>query len=276
MQSINDLERRSMKLDIEGKIALVTGADSGMGWETAKQLLEEGARVAISDQTAASLATAVATLRPYGEVIGVRADVTRPGEVKALFRQVRKRLGDPDILVNAAGVTGATGDFLDVDDEGWKKTLDIILFGAVRVCREAIPAMREKKWGRIVLFGSEDGVQPYTDELPYCAAKAGIINLAKGLSKAYGEDNVLVNTVSPAFIHTPMTDTMMKKRASEKRMSFDRAIKTFLEEERPGMVLKRRGEPEEVAAMVLFLCSERASFITGSNMRVDAGSVATV
>ncbi|MEO8938392.1 MAG: SDR family oxidoreductase [Burkholderiaceae bacterium] len=265
-----------MNLDIGGKIALVTGADSGIGFETARQLLVEGVRVAISDQTDAPLAQAAQALAGLGEVIAVRADVTKLDDVRALFAAVREQLGEPDIVVNAAGVTGATGDFLDVDDEGWRDTLDVILFGAVRVCREAIPPMRQKKWGRIVLIGSEDGVQPYTDELAYCASKAAVINLAKGLSKAYGEDNVLVNTVSPAFIHTPMTDAMMEKRAAENGTSVDEAIDSFLQEERPGMVLKRRGRPEEVAAMILFLCSERSSFITGSNMRVDSGSVATV
>ena len=264
-----------MNLDIGGKVALVTGADSGIGWETARQLLVEGVRVAISDKVDALLDEAVDRLLPFGEVIGVSADVTRLADVRALFAKVRKQFGDPDILVNCAGVTGATGEFLDVDDEGWRSTLDIILFGAVRVCREAIPSMRKKRWGRIVLIGSEDGVQPYADELAYCASKAGVINLAKGLSKAYGEDNVLVNSVSPAFIHTPMTDAMMKKRAKKRRISVDKAISTFLEEERPGMVLKRRGKPEEVAAMILFLCSERSSFVTGSNMGVDSGSVAT-
>lgn len=265
-----------MKLDIGGKVALVTGADSGIGWETARQLLEEGVRVAISDQDDDTLQQAVEKLSGHGAVLGVQADVTQVDSVRSLFAKVRAKLGEPDILVNTAGVTGATGDFLEVDDEGWRSTLDINLFGAVRVCREAIPAMRSKKWGRIVLIGSEDGEQPYTDELAYCASKAGIINLAKGLSKAYGEDNVLVNSVSPAFIHTPMTDKMMVKRAKENGTSVDEAIASFLQEERPGMVLKRRGEPAEVAAMILFLCSQRASFITGSNMRVDSGSVETI
>ena len=265
-----------MKLDIEGKVALVTGADSGMGWETARMLLEEGVRVAISDKVETALQAAVRKLDGYGEVIGVRADVTRVAEVRALFATVRKRLGDPDILVNCAGVTGATGDFLDVTDDGWLETIDTNLFGAVRVAREAIPAMRKKQWGRIVLIGSEDGLQPYTDELAYCASKAGIINLAKGLSKAYGADGVLVNSVSPAFIHTPMTDKMMKKRAKERGTSVEEAIDSFLDEERPGMVLDRRGEPEEVAAMIVFLCSARSSFINGANVRVDSGSVATI
>ena len=234
-----------MDLGIKNRIALVSGADSGMGKETARLLLEAGCRVAITDKADNTIGEAVKELSALGEVIAVAADVQKPDEVKKLWQEVRDRLGDPDIYVNAAGVTGATGDFLEVDDAGWQETLDINLMGAVRMCREAIPAMRVKGWGRIVLFSSEDAVQPYVDELAYCASKAGIMSLAKGLSKAYGADNVLVNTVSPAFIATPMTDKMMEKRAAEKGTSFDEAIDSFLKEERPGMVLGRRGRPDQ-------------------------------
>ncbi|WP_395942871.1 SDR family NAD(P)-dependent oxidoreductase [Brevundimonas sp.] len=265
-----------MNLDISDRIALVTGADSGIGKETARRLLEAGVRVAISDKAGGELDRTVAELSALGEVVGVEADVTDGVSVTALFSAVRDQVGDPDILVNCAGVTGATGDFLEVDDKGWLETLDINLMGAVRTARAAIPAMRAKGWGRVVLIGSEDGVQPYVDELAYCASKAGIINLAKGLSKAYGPDNILVNTVSPAFIATPMTDKMMAKRAEERGVDVERAIESFLEEERPGMALKRRGRAEEVADMIVFLCSERASFINGANMRVDSGSVMTI
>ncbi|QXT36376.1 SDR family oxidoreductase [Sphingomonas sanguinis] len=265
-----------MDLGIKGRIALISGADSGMGKETARLLLEAGVRVALTDKPDGTLEEAVEELSPLGEVIAVTGDVTQAEAVRAIWAEVRERLGDPDIYVNAAGVTGATGDFLEIDDKGWQETIDIDLMGAVRMCREAIPGMRSKGWGRIVLFASEDAVQPYIDELPYCAAKAGILSLAKGLSKAYGPDNVLVNTVSPAFIATPMTDKMMEKRAEEKGVSFDEAIETFLDEERPGMALKRRGRPEEVAAAVAFLVSERASFINGAGIRVDSGSVFTI
>ena len=265
-----------MDLGISGRIALVTGADSGMGKVTARMLLDEGCRVAITDQPGGDLQKAADDLAANGEVITFEADVTKTDDVRALYRAVRERLGEPDILVNCAGVTGATGDFLEVDDEGWRQTLDINLMGAVRMAREAIPAMRAQKWGRIVLIGSEDAVQPYVDELAYCASKAAILNLAKGLSKAYGCDNVLVNSVSPAFIATPMTDRMMEKRAGEKGISVDEAIETFLKEERPGMTLKRRGTADEVAAAIVFLCSEQASFINGADLRVDSGSVQTV
>ncbi|MDP1027892.1 SDR family oxidoreductase [Sphingomonas sp. KR1UV-12] len=265
-----------MDLGIKGRVALVTGADSGMGKETARLLLEEGVRVAISDRTDSDLAQSLADLQSLGEVIAVEADVTDDKSVRALFAEVADRLGAPDIVVNCAGVTGATGDFLEVDDKGWLETLDINLMGAVRVARAAIPAMRARKWGRLILIGSEDAEQPYVDELAYCASKAGLLNLTKGLSKAYGCDNVLVNSVSPAFIATPMTDKMMEKRAQEKGVSFDEAIDSFLDEERPGMTLHRRGRADEVASAIVFLCSEQASFINGANLRVDSGSVQTM
>lgn len=265
-----------MDLGIKGRIALVSGADSGIGKETARLLLAEGVRVAITDKPGGDLAAAHAELAALGEVIAVEADVTDLADVHHLFDAVTTTLGAPDIYVNAAGVTGATGDFLDVDDAGWHDTLETNLMGAVRMCRAAIPAMRRNGWGRIVLIASEDAVQPYVDELAYCASKAGILSLAKGLSKAYGADNVLVNSVSPAFIATPMTDAMMRKRADEQGSSFDGAIESFLAEERPGMTLKRRGKAEEVAAAIVFLCSEQASFINGAGLRVDSGSVATI
>lgn len=264
-----------MDYGLGGALALVTGADSGIGRETARMLLQEGAKVAISDKDADSLEKVRAELADHGEVVAIAADVTDLSSVKALFEQVRGELGDPTILVHAAGVTGATGDFLEVDDAGWQSTLDINLMGAVRVTREAIPAMR-KGGGRIVLIASEDAVQPYVDELAYCASKAGVLNLAKGLSKAYGCDNVLVNSVSPAFIATPMTDAMMDKRAEEQGTDRDGAIESFLKEERPGMTLGRRGTAEEVAAAILFLVSKPASFVNGANLRVDSGSVMTM
>ncbi|TXC71974.1 SDR family oxidoreductase [Sphingomonas ginsenosidivorax] len=265
-----------MDFGIKGRIALISGADSGMGKETARLLLAEGVRVAITDKPGGDLAKSLADLSSLGEVIAIEADVTKLDDVRRLFAELEERMGAPDIYVNSAGVTGATGDFLEVDDAGWQETLDINLMGAVRMCREAIPAMRARGWGRIVLLASEDAVQPYVDELAYCASKAGILNLAKGLSKAYGCDNVLVNSVSPAFIETPMTDAMMEKRAAENGTSMDEAIESFLEEERPGMTLKRRGRADEVAAAIVFLCSEQASFINGAGLRVDSGSVMTV
>jgi NAD(P)-dependent dehydrogenase (short-subunit alcohol dehydrogenase family) len=266
----------ALDFGIKGKTAVVTGADSGMGLVTAQLLLEEGVRVVVADQKQDEIEGAAKALSHYGEVHAAVVDVTKTESVEALRDKALETLGHVDFLVNGAGVTGATGDFHTIDDAGWLQTLDVDLMGAVRMVRAFVPHMVSRKSGRIVLFGSEDAEQPYPDELPYCAAKAGILNLTKGLAKTYSKHGVLVNTVSPAYIATPMTDAMMEKRAKELGVSFDEAVTSFLDEQRPGIEMKRRGEAHEVAALIVFLCSQQASFITGANLRVDGGSVSTV
>jgi NAD(P)-dependent dehydrogenase (short-subunit alcohol dehydrogenase family) len=266
-----------MDLKIAGKKALVSGADSGIGWETARILLGEGVTVVITDKEQGKLDDAAARLEaPEGRLFAFAADITSVESIAALERKVNDAVGDIDILVQSAGITGAQGLFHEIDDDGWTSTIEVDLMGPVRLVSAFLPALRKGGWGRLVFVASEDAVQPYDDELPYCAAKAGILALAKGLSRSYALEGLLVNAVSPAFIHTPMTDAMMEKRADEKNTTVDVAIDTFLDEERPYMELKRRGEPNEVASVITFLCSDLASFVNGSNYRVDSGSVATI
>jgi len=266
-----------MDLNISGKKALISGADSGIGWETAQLLLDEGVTVVITDKDEESLEEAAAKLvGDASRIHAFAADITSVDSIAALEENVRQAVGDIDILVQSAGITGAQGLFHEIDDEGWTSTLEVDLMGPVRLVKAFLPALRSGGWGRLVFVASEDAVQPYDDELPYCAAKAGILALAKGLSRSYALEGLLVNAVSPAFIHTPMTDAMMEKRADEKGTSTDEAIESFLDEERPYMELKRRGEPREVASVIAFLCSDLASFVNGSNYRVDSGSVATI
>ncbi|WP_372424974.1 SDR family NAD(P)-dependent oxidoreductase [Salinarimonas chemoclinalis] len=264
-----------MKLDLDGKIALVTGGDSGMGRETARFLLQEGAAVALSDKTGDELADAARALSAHGRCEPFTADLTKPDEVARLKARVEERFGAPDIVVHAAGTTGPTGDFLEIDDAGWREVLEVDLMSAVRVARAFIPGMRAKGWGRLVLISSENAVQPYPEEMPYDVAKAGIDALGKSLSKAFGPDGVNVNVVSPAFVATPMTDAMMDRKAAEEGTDRAQAIEGFLAQKRPGIVVGRRGRPEEVAAVIAFLCSERASYVVGANWRVDGGSVMT-
>ena len=265
-----------MDLGIKDRVAVITGGDSGMGLKTAEYLLKAGVKVALSDQSTSRLQAAADSIAELGEVHPITADITKPDNVARLVRSVEERFGPAHILVHAAGITGSTGDFLELTDEQWREAIEIDLMGAVRVCRAFIPAMRQAGWGRVILFGSEDAEQPYVEELPYCAAKAAILNLTKGLSKSYGQQGVLVNSVSPAYIETPMTDAMMEKRSAKLGVSFDEAVQSFLKEERPHLVLQRRGKVEEVASLIAYLCSNQASFITGANYRVDGGSVATV
>lgn len=266
-----------MDLGISGKKALISGGDSGIGWCTAELLLAEGVTVVITDKDQGKLDDAAARLdAPDGTLFAFAADLTRQADVDSLRASVAAAVGDIDILVQAAGITGAQGLFHEIDFDGWQNTIEVDLLAPVRLVQAFLPSLRTGGWGRLVFIGSEDAVQPYDDELPYCSAKAGILALAKGLSRSYAKEGLLVNAVSPAFIHTPMTDAMMHKRAEANGTSVEKAIETFLDDERPYMELKRRGEPEEVAAVIAFLCSERASFVNGANYRVDSGSVATV
>jgi NAD(P)-dependent dehydrogenase (short-subunit alcohol dehydrogenase family) len=241
-----------MDLGIKGRVAVVTGAKSGMGRSTAEHLLREGVHVVLTDKEGPELQATAAELAAFGQVRAVEADLSEAKGIEVLAAFANMAFDDkPTILVCAAGITGASGDFLELTDDDWLEAIQTDLMAGVRATRAFIPHMREVGWGRIVLFSSEDAVQPYVEELPYAAAKAGVLNLAKGLSKAYGPDGVLVNAVGPAFIATPMTDAQMEKKSKEKGISFDEAAVTFL-------------------------CSEHASFITGEFLRVDGGSVMTM
>lgn len=268
-----------MDLQIQGRVAVVTGADSGMGLATAKMMAAEGAKVILVDKTEQELKKAAEEVRTCAKnkdaVLAYTADLTKNEQVLALAEKVKNNFGGAHILAHYAGERGAAGDFLEITDAGWLETLDTDLMAAVRVCRAFIPQMQEQGWGRIVLISSENALQPYEQESPYNAAKAALVNLSKCLSRAYSKEGLLINCVSPAFVKTPMTDEMMEHKAKERGESVEETVEWFLENKRPHIKVKRRGYAEEVAAVVTFLCSEQASYVNGSNYRVDGGSVET-
>lgn len=263
-----------MDFGIRGRVAIVTGADSGIARETAKLLAAEGARLVLTDLKNGSLEEAAQDIG--GEHVTHAGDIAKDRTAKALVELATETWGRLDIVVHAAGVTGAKGDPLEMKDSDWTEAWETDFFSAVRLARGAIPEMRKAGWGRFVAITSENAIQPYWEEAVYNCAKASLACFVKGLSREEAKHGVLVNTVAPAFIETPMTDGMMEKRAKERGESFDEAIRSFLEEERPGIALKRRGKAAEVAAVIAFLCSAQASYVNGANWRVDGGAVMTV
>jgi len=267
-----------MDLKIKGKTALVTGGDSGLGIETAKFLVRAGVNVIISDKsTGKDLDKAKSQVEKECEmgakVMAIAADISNNDEVLDLAKKIEDEFGGAHIIFHSAGARGAAGDFLELSDADWMKTIEIDLMGAVRVARAFIPQMQKLKWGRMILVASENAFQPYVEESPYNACKAAIINLAKCLSRAYSKENILINSISPAYIETPMTDAMMEDLAKERDTSVEKAVEWFVKNKRPHIAMQRRGKPEEVASVVAFLCSEHASYVNGANIRIDGGAV---
>ena len=264
-------------LNLRDKVALVTGASKGIGKAVAAALAEEGCSVAISARGEATLREAAEEIGAGGRAVhAIPADVTRAEDAKRIVEETAARFGTIHILVNNAGGIGSFSSFESLSDDDWWNVLNLNVLSTVRVTRAVLPYMQKQKWGRIINMGSESGIQPDPSMPHYNASKAAVINLTKSLSKAYAKDGILVNTVSPAFIRTPLVSEMLAERAKAKGTTVAQAEADFLRENRPNIVLGRAGTSEETAAVVVFLASEAASFVTGSNYRVDGGSVASV
>lgn len=267
-----------MDLKIKGKIALVTGGDSGIGKETACFLVREGVTVVLSDKSDdTGLKKAVSEVekecRLGAKVVGMAADITDMDAVQKLADDIERTFGGAHIIFHSAGARGAAGEFLKLTDKDWMDTIQVDLMGAVRIARAFIPQMQNRKWGRMILVASENAFQPYEEESPYNACKAAVVNLSKCLSRTYSKEHILFNCISPAYIETPMTDAMMEQLAEERGSSVDEAVDWFVRHKRPHIAMERRGKPEEVASVVAFLCSEHASYLNGSNIRIDGGAV---
>jgi 3-oxoacyl-[acyl-carrier protein] reductase len=267
-----------MTLSLTGKTALVTGGSKGIGAAAALSLSEAKARVAICSRDAAELARTAAEIemKTGHRVLAIPADVTSQADVDRLMQEILHSLGGVDILVNNAGAVGMFGAFEEIPTELYASLYDLNVVSMVRLVKAVLPAMKAKRWGRIINISSENGLQPDPDMTPYNLTKAAIINFSKSLSKSVGGYNILVNTVSPAFIYTPLVEEMLKDIAARDGSTPEQALQRFLESKRPHIELKRAGKIEEVGAAIAFLASEYASFITGTNLRVDGGSVASI
>jgi 3-oxoacyl-[acyl-carrier protein] reductase len=266
-----------MELGLRGKVVLVTGSSKGIGLSIALAFAKEGCRVAINGRQASELEAASEQVRAAGgTVLAIAADMTDAEGARRAVVETARHFGSLHVLVNNAGGVGRFAAFDDLSDEEWLDVFRLNVLSAVRATRAALPYMQKQKWGRIINISSESGTQPDPIMPHYNASKSALNSLTKSLSKAYGKDGILINTVSPAFIRTPLVEEMFQQQARARGVSIDEVETILLREFRPNIVLGRAGRPEETAGVVVFLASEQASFITGSNYRVDGGSVASL
>lgn len=266
-----------MKLNLENKVVIVTGGSKGIGKAIAKAFALAKCHVVIAARGQEDLMkTAEEFEEEGGSILAVQMDVTKIEDINKLISLTIERFKTIDILVNNAGGVHDFVSFETISDQDWEDMFELNLFSTVKVTRAVLPYMQKNKWGRIVNISSESGTQPDALIAHYNAAKAAIINFTKSLSKAYGKDNILVNTVSPAFIMTPQIESILIEKSQERGITVDELLNLFLKDHRPNIQQRRAGRPEEVAAAVLFLASEQASFITGTNLRVDGGSVSAI
>ncbi|MFY9691705.1 MAG: SDR family oxidoreductase [Candidatus Acidiferrales bacterium] len=269
-----------MELGLKGKVVLVTGSSKGIGRSIAAAFVREGCQVVINARNAKELDATAAELRKDaaagGTVLAVASDVSQAHGAKRAVDETVARFGTIHVLVNNAGGVGRFGSFEDLTDDEWLDAFTFNVMSAVRATRAALPHMQKQKWGRVINISSESGVQPDAMMPHYNASKSAMNSLTKSLSKAYGKDNILVNTVSPAFIRTPLLEGMLQEQARARGITADEAEKVLLREFRPNILLGRAGKPDETAGIVVFLASDQANFITGSNFRVDGGSVASI
>jgi 3-oxoacyl-[acyl-carrier protein] reductase len=258
-----------MDLGLRGRVALVAGSSAGLGFATARTLAAEGAHVAVNGRDAARCEDAAARIRaaaPGALVLACPGDVARPPEARALVERVAGHFGRLDILVCNAGGPAPT-DFAHAPEEAFQRALDLNLLSTVHLARAAAPGMRERRWGRIVCITSIAARQPLPNLLLSTMARAGTHGFAKALSDEVGRDGVLVTVVAPGYMRTERVTSLVEERSRREGRPAD----AILSEMVANIPLGRIGEPEELAAAIAFLASERASYITGTVLAVDGG-----
>ncbi len=259
-----------MDLGLKGRVALVTAASRGLGKAIAYELAREGADVAICARGKEQLKrTAKEIARDTGtRVLAVAADVTVTREVLELIDAVVKRFGRLDVLVNNAGGP-PPGPSLTFSDEDWRRAVELNLLSAVRLTRAAVRHMQANGWGRIINLTSVSVKQPIADLVLSNAARTGVIGFAKTLALELAPEGITVNSVCPGFTRTERVLELAQARAEREGVAVEEVLAGYERQIPAG----RMGQPEELAALVAFLASERAAYITGVAIQVDGGYV---
>lgn len=258
-----------MDMELSGRVAVVTGAGSGIGLATCRRLLAEGVHVVGGDINAGALADLGA------DVTAVEVDLAEEKGSAHLIERAIETHGGVDILINCIGIAPVREGFLALQDADLARTMDVNFMSILRACRAAIPSMIERGKGSIVSVASDAGRMPDPFFIDYSLSKAAILCFSKTISIEFGPKNIRSNVVTPGPIRTPMWDRpggFADSLAESFGVDKEAAIERFAKVERK-LAVPRLGTPDEVAALCVFLSSDRAGFTTGSDYAVNGGSI---
>ncbi|HEY5973767.1 MAG TPA: SDR family oxidoreductase [Geobacteraceae bacterium] len=258
-----------MDLKLTGKRAFISGSTAGIGLATAISLAREGAHVIINARSDDSVDTALERIRstvPGAVVNGFSGDLASAHEADRLLRQ----LPAIDILVNNLGIYEPQ-QFADITDDDWRRFFEVNVLSGVRLARAYLPGMKERNWGRLVFLSSESGIQIPTEMIHYGMTKTALLAVSRGIAEICTGTGVTANAVLPGPTHTAGVDDFVARLSGGR--SFAEFEKDFFRTVRPTSLLKRFATPEEVAALITYVCSPLSSATNGAALRVDGGVV---
>jgi 3-oxoacyl-[acyl-carrier protein] reductase len=263
-----------MELELEGRVAIVTGATRGIGREVARELAREGCRLVVCGRGEDVLAGVVEELNALGaEAHAVAVDLLRPEAADTIVDAARERFGVVDILINNAGV-GLPKRLLELTDEDWHETFELNFFAPSRLSAACVAVMLERQWGRIVNVCSTQASEPDPLFGPYAASKAALLNLTKVYARAFSRHGVLTNAVVPGITGTEMVQANMESAAAAMKVSEEEVMARTLAKD--PIAVGRIGTVEEVATAIVFMASPRAGWITGTALAVDGGTLRSI
>ncbi|HEY7612963.1 MAG TPA: SDR family oxidoreductase [Gemmatimonadales bacterium] len=262
-----------MDLGLKGRVALVTGASSGLGLAIARELAQEGAAVALVARRKEELERQAAGIgaTTSGRAVAIVADLRERDAPVRVAAEAERAFGPVDILVANAGGPPSTV-FATTREEQYAAALELNLMASIRLAHACVPGMRERRWGRVIFLTSMAAKQPMAGLLLSNTARSGLLGFAKTLATEVARDNVLVNTVLPGHFDTARATELAQVRAERE----GRDLEQVLRERAAGVPLGRAGEPRELAAVVAFLASDRATFLTGTAIQVDGGQIGSL
>lgn len=263
-----------MRIDLSGKSAIVTGSTAGIGYAIAKGLAAAGAAIIVNGRTQARVDEAVSRLAAETGSASIRGVAADPAAAEGMDSFVQQ-VSDADILINNIGIFEPK-PFFEIPDEDWERFFQINVMSGVRMARHYTPQMVKRGWGRVIFISSESGIATPPEMVHYGMTKTAQLAVSRGLAESVAGTGVTVNCVLPGPTASEGVTQFVKDLAREKNKSVAEVEKDFFAEMRPTSLIQRFETVDEIANMVVFLCSEQASGTTGSALRVDGGVVRSV